>query len=326
MSFFVSGTIGGMGAAARTVSAFGGDAVVSGSLSVGGGFGSTGVTLSSAGNVSADGNAIVLGTLDLGNASDTTIARSAAGTVTIEGVTVATETNTLTLTNKTINLSSNTLIATSAQLAAAVSDETGSGALVFAASPTLVSPTIQGTGGTTAMSFLGSNAAVAGSLTVGGDLTVQGTTVTADVTTVTVEDPLIALGFTSGSVAVTAGDRGFVGGISGGQNVSVFWDNSESEFAVARTTSNPDATAIVVASYGGLQAGNIKGSIVSASLGFSGSHTKLLDGTSAFVAGSGIAISSASNGAVTITSTATATPGGSDTHVQFNDGGSFGGS
>jgi len=47
-----------------------------------------------------------------------------------------------TLTNKTINLASNTLTATSAQLATAVSDETGSGALVFGTSPTLTTPVI----------------------------------------------------------------------------------------------------------------------------------------------------------------------------------------
>jgi hypothetical protein len=41
------------------------------------------------------------------------------------------------LTNKTINLSSNTLIATSAQLASAITDETGSGALVFGTSPAI---------------------------------------------------------------------------------------------------------------------------------------------------------------------------------------------
>jgi hypothetical protein len=46
------------------------------------------------------------------------------------------------LTNKTVDLASNTLVATSAQVAAAVTDETGSGALVFATSPTLVTPAI----------------------------------------------------------------------------------------------------------------------------------------------------------------------------------------
>jgi hypothetical protein len=55
---------------------------------------------------------------------------------------VLTATNTQTLTNKTINLTSNTLVATSAQLATAVTDETGSGALVFATSPTLVTPVL----------------------------------------------------------------------------------------------------------------------------------------------------------------------------------------
>lgn len=49
---------------------------------------------------------------------------------------------TQTLTNKTINLASNTLTATSAQIAAAVTDETGSGSLVFGTSPTIVTPTI----------------------------------------------------------------------------------------------------------------------------------------------------------------------------------------
>jgi len=43
-----------------------------------------------------------VGLIDLGHASDTTITRSAAGTVQIEGVTVATASNTLTLTNKTL--------------------------------------------------------------------------------------------------------------------------------------------------------------------------------------------------------------------------------
>lgn len=47
-----------------------------------------------------------------------------------------------TLTNKSISFGSNTITMTSAQLAAALSDETGSGANVFATSPTLVTPVL----------------------------------------------------------------------------------------------------------------------------------------------------------------------------------------
>ena len=56
--------------------------------------------------------------------------------------TVATLTGSQTLTNKTINLANNTLTATSAQLATAISDETGTGVLVFSNTPTLVTPVL----------------------------------------------------------------------------------------------------------------------------------------------------------------------------------------
>jgi len=49
---------------------------------------------------------------------------------------------TQTLTNKSISLANNTLTATSAQMLAAVSDETGTGLLVFNSSPTITTPTI----------------------------------------------------------------------------------------------------------------------------------------------------------------------------------------
>lgn len=62
--------------------------------------------------------------------------------------------------NKTINLANNTLIATSAQLAAALTDETGTGAAVFANTPTLVTPVL--------------GAATATSLSSSGSVTVNG--------------------------------------------------------------------------------------------------------------------------------------------------------
>ncbi len=63
---------------------------------------------------------------------------AASGTITVPAATdtLVGKATTDTLTNKSIDLGSNTLTTTSAQLAIATSDETGSGALVFSASPT----------------------------------------------------------------------------------------------------------------------------------------------------------------------------------------------
>ena len=66
---------------------------------------------------------IVKGDVGLGNVDNTSDATKNSATAT--------------LTNKSINLANNTLTATSAQVAAAVSDETGTGSLVFAGSPAL---------------------------------------------------------------------------------------------------------------------------------------------------------------------------------------------
>lgn len=64
---------------------------------------------------------------------------------------------------------------------------------------------------------------------------------------------------------------------------------------------------------------------ISATQGFSGSLTKLVDGTSYLVAGTNVTITSASNGSVTVDAVG-GTPGGSDTEIQYNNAGSFTGS
>jgi hypothetical protein len=82
---------------------------------------------------------------------------------------------------------------TSAELAGVISDETGNGALVFANTPTLVTPNIGAATGT--------------SLVLSGDLTVNGTTTTINSTTLTVDDKNIELGSTG-----TPSDAGADGG------------------------------------------------------------------------------------------------------------------
>jgi hypothetical protein len=75
--------------------------------------------------------------------SPTGIVKADVGLGNVDNTSDATKNSaTATLTNKTINLTDNTLQATSAQIAAAVTDETGTGALVFATSPTLVTPAL----------------------------------------------------------------------------------------------------------------------------------------------------------------------------------------
>ena len=104
------------------------------------------VSISTSLNIAGDtgSDAVALGTDTLtfvGGVGITSAVTNNTVTFDIDS-TVATLTGTQTLTNKTINLASNTLVATSAQLAAAVTDETGSGSLVFATSPTLVTPVL----------------------------------------------------------------------------------------------------------------------------------------------------------------------------------------
>jgi len=80
----------------------------------------------------------------------------------------------------------------SANLAAALTDETGSGALVFANTPTLITPNIGAATGT--------------SLVLSGNLTVNGTTTTISSTTLSVADKNIELA--QGSVTEAAADGG----------------------------------------------------------------------------------------------------------------------
>lgn len=169
---------------------------------------------------------------------------------------------------------------------------------------------------------------VSGSAIIAGDLTVNGATTTVNTTNLEIKDAIIGLGFASGTIQETAGDRGWIGGIGAGQNVASFWDDSSGEFVFARTThSATGSLPIPISSYANLRAAVITGSIINATLGFSGSLTQLTDGTSYLIAGSNVTITSASNGAVTIAAVSTATSPASPTNsVQYNNGGSFGGS
>jgi hypothetical protein len=118
-----------------------------------------------------------------------TPALGVATATSVNGTTIP-ETKTLVVTTDKLNVLAAT---SSSELAGIISDETGTGALVFANTPTLVTPNIGAATGT--------------SLVLSGDLTVNGTTTTINSTEITVDDKNLTLG----SVA-TPTDAGADGG------------------------------------------------------------------------------------------------------------------
>jgi hypothetical protein len=104
----------------------------------------------------------------------------------------------------------------SANLIAAVTDETGTGALVFATSPTLVTPvlgvasatslaantvrignaarTVDTSSGNLILDSTSGQVDINDNVVISGNLTVQGTTITVDSTVSTIVDPVIVVG------------------------------------------------------------------------------------------------------------------------------------
>jgi hypothetical protein len=211
-----------------------------------------GVTLSAVtgtGNVNVLATSPTLVTPILGVASATTInkvtltAPATGSTITVADGKTLTASNTLTFTGTdassvafgaggtvvyTSGLGTNvaTFLATpsSANLASALTDETGTGVNVFGTSPTITTSLVAGSSSfdllnttATTINFAGgastalnignasSNATFAGNVVVNGNLTVQGDTTTLNTTTLNVEDFNITMGLTLTSAAQCTG-------------------------------------------------------------------------------------------------------------------------
>jgi len=145
----------------------------------------------------------------------------------------------------------------SANLASAVTDETGSGSLVFSASPTFT-----GTLAAAAITASG-NTSVGGNLTVTGDLVVNGTTTTVNSTTVTLDDPIFTLGGDSAPSSDDNKDRGIEFRWHNGTAAKLGFfgfDDSTGYFTFIPDATNSSET--FAGTQGDFQATNFRGALV----------------------------------------------------------------
>mgnify|MGYP003110475235 CR=1 FL=1 len=110
----------------------------------------------------------------------------------------------------------------SANLRSAVTDETGTGALVFGTSTTIATPDVTGRATMDDIALSGGMTVGAG-LTITGDLTVNGTTTTINSTTISVDDKHIELGATASPDDSSADGGGVI--LKGASDHSILWYN-----------------------------------------------------------------------------------------------------
>jgi hypothetical protein len=122
-------------------------------------------------------------------------------------ITLPDATGTVALTNNKLDVFAAT---TSSELRSVISDETGTGGLVFADTPTLITPNIGAATGT--------------SLVLSGDLTVNGTTTTINSTTLAVDDKNITLGDVETPTDTTADGGGIT--LKGATDKTFNWVDS----------------------------------------------------------------------------------------------------
>lgn len=155
------------------------------------------------------------------------------------GVVVGT-TDTQTLTNKTINLTSNTLVATSAQLAAALTDETGTGSAVFSASPTFTGTPLAPTATAgTSTTQIATTAFVDAAVTAATTGTVSVTTLNAT----TVSTTNLTLGGTA--LTVSGAELNFVDGVTSAIQTQI--DGLQSQITGKAALASPTFTGVPLA-------------------------------------------------------------------------------
>lgn len=170
---------------------------------------------------------------------------------------------------------------TSSELATVISDETGSGALVFGTSPAITTSittgslsfdlinttatTVNFAGAATALSIGAGTGTttVNNSLTVAGDLVVNGTTTTINSTTQTLDDPVFTLGGDTAPTTDDNKDRGIEFRWHNGTSAKVGFfgfDDSTGYFTFIPEGTN--SSEVFSGSAGDIQAANFRGALI----------------------------------------------------------------
>jgi hypothetical protein len=169
----------------------------------------------------------------------------------------------------------------SSELASVISDETGTGALVFANTPTLVTPNIGAATGT--------------SLVLSGDLTVNGTTTTINSTEITIDDKNLTLG----SVA-TPTDAGADGGgitLKGATDKTLNWIDATDSWTSSEHVNLASGKELKINGTSVLSSSTLGSGVTASSLTSVGTVTSgTWNGTTIAVANGGTGITSFGTG------------------------------
>ena len=151
----------------------------------------------------------------------------------------------------------------SANLRSVVTDETGTGALVFGTSPTIATPDVTGRATMDDIALSGGITVGAG-LTVTGDLVVNGTTTTINSTTISVDDKHIELGATASPDDSSADGGGVI--LKGGSDHSILWYNDNDHWESSEHFNLVSGKSYQIADTAVLSATALGSGVVSSSL------------------------------------------------------------
>lgn len=180
---------------------------ISGQTTIGGGYGSTGVTLSADGDLSMDGNAVVDGSITLGGGYGSTgVTISASGAISADGLITAAD---------GISVSGGTATIATADINGGAIDGTPIGA---SSASTVAATTLTTTG----------------NATIGGNLTVSGTTTTVNSNVVNIGDSTLTLNSDETGAPSENGGIEIERGTS--TNVSFLWNETDDQWTLGTAT------------------------------------------------------------------------------------------